>query len=397
MGPMRAGVVGAGTMGADIAEVLALAGCDVVLQSRRAEARERFQAAVARHHDRSVRRGRMTLEERDMAVARARTTDDYRGFADRDIVIEAVVEELPVKVQVLRTVEGVCRPETVVASTTSSLTIGELADAAVRPERVLGLHFFNPVRIIQLVEVITTPLSAAERVVDAMLFLKMIGRTPLRVRDCVGFLVNRLLFPAAAEGCRAYTEHAATPAEIDSAFLDWGMLVGPCAMLDMVGLDVALAISRNCERTLGRDYGPPPLLERCVAAGRLGRKSGLGIYAYRNGRPEPDTTLDAMRSEVEREHGVSPHTRFTVERLIVPLVNEAIACLAEGIASARDIDRAITQTIGMPEGPLAYVARLGRDTYLAHVERLCAEFGPRFALPPSLVGYLEAEAAAAAS
>jgi 3-hydroxyacyl-CoA dehydrogenase/enoyl-CoA hydratase/3-hydroxybutyryl-CoA epimerase len=375
-------------MGADIAELLALAGCDVVLQSRRAEAQERFRVAVARHHDRSVKRGRMTPEERDAAVARARTTSTYEGFADREIVIEAVVEEAQVKVDVLRTLEDVCPPDTIIASTTSSLTIGELAEAAARPERVLGLHFFNPVRFIELVEVIATPMTAPARVVNAMLFLEMIGRKPLSVRDGVGFLVNRLLFPAAAEGCRVYAEHAATPAEIDAGFLAWGMLVGPCAMLDMVGLDVSLAISRNCERSLGPDFRPPPLLERCVSTGRLGRKSGRGIYVYPNGRPEPDPALDALRAEVEREHGAPPRTRFVVERLVVPLVNEAIACLAQGIASAHDIDRAVMETIGMPHGPLEYAARLGPDAYLALVERLAVEFGPRFALRRSLLPHL---------
>jgi len=385
MAPMRAAVVGAGTMGADIAEVLALAGCDVVLQSRRGEARSRFEAAVAQHYDRGVKRGRMTPGERDTALARVRTTGSYEGFADREIVIEAVVEEAAVKAGVLGILEEVCRPDAVIASTTSSLTIAELAETAVRPERILGLHFFNPVRFIHLVEVIATPMTAPERLHEAMTFVKLIEREPLRVRDGVGFLVNRLLFPAALEGCRVYTEHAATPAEIDAEFLAWGMLVGPCAMLDMVGLDVALAIARNCERTLGPSYGPPPLLERCVAAGRLGRKSGRGIYAYPHGRPEPDPALDGIRAEVEREYGVPPRSRFTVERLVVPLVNEAFVCLASRIAAAHEIDRAATETIGMPHGPLAYAARLGRRAYLALADRLAAEFGPRFALRPALV------------
>ena len=203
MEPMRTAVVGAGTMGADIAEVLALAGCDVVLQSRRAEARESFLTAVARHHARSRKRGRMSPEEYDAAMARVRTTGDYEGFSDRQIVIEAVVEEAPVKHQVLRILERVCPADTIIASTTSSFTIGELAAMADYPARILGLHFFNPVRFINLVEVIATPLSAPAFVAAAMAFLERVGRRPLRVRDGVGFLVNRLMFPAAAEGCRA--------------------------------------------------------------------------------------------------------------------------------------------------------------------------------------------------
>ena len=390
MAPMRAGVVGAGTMGAGIAEVLALAGCDVVLQSRRPEAHERFHAALALQYERGMKRGRISAAERDAALARARTTASFEGFGDREIVIEAVVEEASVKADVLRTLERVCPRDAVIASTTSSLTIGELADAAARPERVVGLHFFNPVRFVRLVEVISTPMTAPAHLAAAMLFVTLIRRMPLRVRDSVGFLVNRLLIPAAAEGCRIYTEHAATPAEIDAACVRWwGMLIGPCAMLDMVGLDVALAIARNCERTFGS--APPPILERCVAAGRLGRKSGSGIYSYASGRPESDPALDAIREAVERVTGVPRTSRFTVERLIVPMVNEAIACLAEGIASEQEIDLAMCETIGVPHGPLAYRRRLGRDGYFALVDALMAEFGERFALRRDLVAEQLAE------
>lgn len=395
MASIRAAVVGAGTMGAGIAEVLALAGCDVVLQSRREEAGERFRAALAQHYDRAVRRGRMSREERDAGVARARATSSFEGFEDREIVVEAVVEEAPVKARVLRTLEGLCPPAAIIASTTSSFTIGELAAATSHPERVLGLHFFNPVRFVRLVEVIATPLSAPAHVVAATAFVKTIGRVPLHIRDGVGFLVNRLLFPATAEGCRIYIEHAASPAEIDAACLEWGMLIGPCAMLDMVGLDVALAIARNCERSLGPRYSPPLLLEQCVAAGRLGRKSGTGIYTYTGGRPEPDPALDVIRDQVERVTGVPPRTRFRVERLIVPMINEALACLAEGVATAREIDLAMTETIGMPRGPLAVCRALGQEAYLALVDTLTAEFGPRFALRPELAS-LPADIAAAA-
>jgi 3-hydroxyacyl-CoA dehydrogenase len=388
MAPIRAGVVGAGTMGAGIAEVLALAGCDVVLQTRRSHAGEQFVDGLAQRYDRALRRGRMTPAEHTAARARVRATDAYDGFADREIVIEAVAEEAPIKAEVLETLERVCPSDAVLASTTSSFTIGDLAAAAARPERVLGLHFFNPVRFVRLVEVIATPLTAPAHVAQAMMFVKLIGMVPLRIRDGTGFLVNRLLFPATAEGCRVYTEHAATPAEIDAECLRWGMLVGPCAMLDMVGLDVALAIARNCERRLGPSYGPPPILERCVAAGRLGRKSGSGIYAYPRGLPEHDPMLDAIRDEVERVTGVPPHTRFSVERLVVPMVNEAIACLAEGIATEREIDLAMTETIGMPHGPLAYCRRIGRDGYLAVVDALVSELGGRFALRPGLMAEL---------
>jgi len=378
-------------MGAGIAEVLALAGCDVVLQTRRPQARERFLDGLAQRYDRALKRGRMTPAEHTAARARARATDAYDGFADREIVIEAVVEEAPVKAEVLRTLERVCPPDAVLASTTSSLTIRELAEAATRPERVLGLHFFNPVRFVRLVEVIATPVTAPTHVVQAIMFVKLIGMLPLRIRDGTGFLVNRLLFPATAEGCRVYTEHAATPAEIDAECLRWGMLVGPCAMLDMVGLDVALAIARNCESRLGPSYRPPPILEHCVAAGRLGRKSGSGIYAYPHGQPEDDPLLDAIRAEVERVTGVPPRTRFSVERLVVPMVNEAIECLAEGIATEREIDLAMTETIGLPQGPLAYGRRIGREAYLAIVDGLVSELGARFALRPELMVELPAD------
>ena len=391
MEPVRTAVVGAGTMGMDIAEILALAGCDVVLQSRRAEARERFLATLARHYERQVKRGRLAAEAKAVELERARVTGDFEGFGDRQIVIEAVEEDASVKAQVLARLEEVSPPAALIASTTSSLAIAGIAAAASRPERVIGLHFFNPARFVRLVEVVSTPATTAAGVVEALRFLELIGRVPLRVADGVGFLVNRLLIPATLEGCRVYSEHAAAPGEIDAACVKWGMLLGPCAMLDLVGLDVGLAICRNCERTLGPRYRPPPILERCVAAGRLGRKSGQGIFAYPHGRPEPDPALDAIRSEVESEHGAPRPTRFSVERLLVPLINEAITCLAEGVATAPAIDLAMMEVVGMPRGPLAYCRQLGRNGYRALVEGLVGEFGDRFALRSDLTGSLDDE------
>jgi 3-hydroxyacyl-CoA dehydrogenase len=190
-------------------------------------------------------------------------------------------------------------------------------------------------------------------VARALRFVEALGRRPLWVPDGTGFLVNRLLMPVGLEACRAYSEHAATPWEIDQACMHAGMTIGPCATLDLVGLDVALAICRAFERARGDRFRPPALLERCVAAGRLGRKTGRGIFAYPHGRPEPDAALDALRGTLEAEQGIPRPTRFTVERLLLPLRSEARACVAEGLATAEQIDWALGATLGLQTGPFA--------------------------------------------
>lgn len=376
-------------MGGDIAVCLVHAGCDVVLQSRRAEARDRFLGTVAEHCARQVRHGRMSAEEAAASRARARATGAYEGFQDREFVLEAVSEDTGAKAEVLRHLEQICSPEAVIATTTSSLTIGELAATLSRPERLVGTHFFNPVRFIRVVEVVHTPRTAPAYLARATRFVEVAGKTPLHVPDGVGFLVNRVLLPGLLEGVRVYIEHAATLQEIDQAWIGAGALVGPCAMLDIVGLDVALDICRNFARCIGPAYQPPLLLERLVVLGRLGRKSGRGIYFYPRGRPETDPAVDAIREEIERVSGAPHPTRFSVQRLLAVMINEAIACVADGVATAGEIDFALTETIGMPRGGLlAHCAGRGWHAYLAELEALAAEFGERFLLRPHLAAFL---------
>lgn len=356
---MRAAVVGAGPLGTAVAEELADAGCDVVLHSRRAAARIGF-----------VERGSV----------RARTTGSFEGFEDREIVIEAVAEDLALKADTLRTIEARCPPDTVIASTAAAAPIRALAAEADHPGRVLGLHFVAPGRAVRLVEVVSTPWTTPVAVAEVMLFADMLGRTPLRVPDVPGFLVNRLLLPALLEVCRLCAEHAATPEEIDHACRRAGMCAGPARLLDLIGLDVALRVARSCARTLGAAYAPPPFLERCVAAGRLGRRVRRGLYAYPADRPEPDPALDALRAEAERAAGEPPPGEVAIERLLLALGAAALTCLADGIASPADIDAALVGTTGASHGALARCRHLGEHGLLARVDALVGEFGERFAL-----------------
>lgn len=281
--PVRAvGVAGSGTMASGIAEVFARAGYDVVLAARSEEkaraAGERIGASLARH----AGRGRMTAEAAAQALERVRPTGTCDDLADADLVIEAVVEDLEVKRQLFATLDKVCKPGAVLATATSSLPVVACARATSRPQDVIGLHFFNPAPAMKLVEVVRTVLTADDVRATARAVCATLGKHAVDCGDRAGFIVNALLFPYLNNAVKMVQDHYASPDDIDAAMkLGGGYPMGPFELLDVVGLDVSLAIERVLHREF-RDPGlaPAPLLEHLVAAGCLGRKSGRGFREH---------------------------------------------------------------------------------------------------------------------
>ncbi|MDX3853026.1 3-hydroxybutyryl-CoA dehydrogenase [Streptomyces sp. AK02-01A] len=281
--PVRSvGVAGSGTMASGIAEVFAKAGFDVVLAARGTEKAERARTRVAKSLARSVDKGRLTAEARDGALARIVPAGSLDAFADVDLVVEAVAEDLEIKQQLFGVLDKVCRPGAVLATTTSSLPVVACARATSRPGDVIGMHFFNPAPAMKLVEVVRTVLTADDVHATVREVATAVRKHPVDCADRAGFIVNALLFPYLNNAIKMVQEHYATLDDIDAAMrLGGGYPMGPFELLDVVGLDVSLAIEQVLHREF-RDPGlaPAPLLEHLVAAGCLGRKTGRGFREY---------------------------------------------------------------------------------------------------------------------
>jgi len=278
----RIGVIGAGTMGSGIAQVCAMAGYDVVMQDLSEAALERARASMQGSLARLVKKATLTEAQADEGLARIATATALDHLAGCDIVIEAIVERLEVKAAVLKQLDAICRAEAIFASNTSSISLTELAAATARPGRVVGMHFFNPVPVMQLVEIIRA-LQTTDAVAEAVTKLTLaVGKTPRVSKDSYGFIVNRLLAPQINEAINCVYEGLATPEDIDSMMkLGANHPMGPLSLGDLIGLDVVL----NIMETLYNGFDDPkyrssPLLKQMVAAGYLGRKTGKGFFEY---------------------------------------------------------------------------------------------------------------------
>lgn len=277
------GVIGAGTMGNGIAQIFAVAGFPVLLQDLSEQALERARQTMAGSLGRQVKKGQLTEAAAQAALGLITASTALEEMADRDLVIEAIVERLDVKAGVLKRLDGICRPDAIFASNTSSISLTQLAAASERPGRVIGMHFFNPVPVMQLVEIIRalqTEDAVAEAVTEAT---RAIGKTPRVSKDSYGFVVNRLLAPLINEAINCVHEGLATPEDIDSMMkLGANHPMGPLALGDLIGLDVVL----NIMETLYEGFDDPkyrasPLLKQMVHAGYLGRKTGRGFAEYK--------------------------------------------------------------------------------------------------------------------
>jgi 3-hydroxybutyryl-CoA dehydrogenase len=267
------GVVGTGAMASGIAEVIARAGGEVVLRGRSEAAIKKAKAAV---------QGSLEQTDVDGVLERITTTLDFEDLAECDLVVEAVSEDLEVKSSIFKELDRATKPDAVLATTTSSLSVVDLAAATSRPDKVIGLHFFNPAVVMKLVEVVRTVATADDIEKRCLAWVNSLGKRPVRCRDRAGFIVNFLLFPYLNSAVHMHEEGYGTPADIDAAMtLGCGHPMGPFELLDIVGLDVSYAILDSLhEEFRERSYAPAPLLEHMVRAGYLGRKSGRGFYEY---------------------------------------------------------------------------------------------------------------------
>ncbi|MGH7655170.1 MAG: 3-hydroxyacyl-CoA dehydrogenase NAD-binding domain-containing protein [Gemmatimonadaceae bacterium] len=368
---MIVGVVGAGAMGSGIAQVAAAAGHRVVLSDAKAgasaKARESMSAGLAK----LVEKGKLDAVARDALMARISFVDallarDLSIYKECGLVIEAVVEDLAVKRMLFTALGGVVAPGAILATNTSSLSVASIASTSVNPQRVVGIHFFNPAPVMPLVEIVPALSTSAETAAQSRAIVDSWGKTTVVATDTPGFIVNRVARPFYGESLRVLEEGLA-----DCATIDWamrtigGFRMGPFELMDFIGNDVNYAVT--CSVFEGMFYDPryrPALTQRrLVESGRLGRKTKLGYYDYRDGAVMPKPTED--RELAGR----------VVDRILAMLINEAVEALNLRIATAHDLDVAMTKGVNYPKGLLAWCDELGAAPVLELLDSLHAEYG----------------------
>jgi 3-hydroxybutyryl-CoA dehydrogenase len=276
------GVVGLGTMGAGIAQVCVQGGVEVVGREVSAELGERAAERIGHFLTRRVEKGQMTQEERDAATARLHLTTGLAHLADCDLVIEAAFEDLDVKRELFAELDRLVAPDAILATNTSALSVTEIATATERPERVVGMHFFNPAPLMRLVEIVRTERTADDVFEAAYAFAERVGKTPIRCHDTPGFVVNRVLIPLMNDCVRVLDEARVSPEDLDKGMKHGaGWPLGPCELLDLIGIDIHVHASEALHAALGEPrMAPPERLVEMVQAGRLGKKTGRGFFDY---------------------------------------------------------------------------------------------------------------------
>jgi 3-hydroxybutyryl-CoA dehydrogenase len=279
----KVGVVGLGTMGAGIAQISVQSGFATVGREVSDELAERGSATIERYLGRAVEKGRLSKADRDAAVGRLMLTTDLADMADCDLVIEAVLEELDLKRELFAELDRVTRPDAILATNTSALSVSEIAEATERPQRVVGMHFFNPAPVLPLVEIVRGRESSDEAIDAAYGWAEYAGKQPVRCNDTPGFIVNRILIPLLNDCVRVLDEAGVVPEEMDKAMTNGaGWPMGPCALIDLIGIDVHVHASEALHGKLGEErMAPPDRLVRMQQEGALGRKTGRGFYEYK--------------------------------------------------------------------------------------------------------------------
>jgi 3-hydroxybutyryl-CoA dehydrogenase len=373
------GVVGAGAMGSGIAQVAAVAGHRVVLADAQPGAVAKAKAGIAKALARDVEKGRLAAGGDMAALDRVAVVDgmsDISAFADCGIIVEAIVERLDAKRALFAALESVVRTDAILATNTSSLPVAAIGGECRRPDRVIGVHFFNPAPVMPLVEIVPSLATSPEVVTVARALVDAWKKTTVLASDTPGFIVNRVARPFYGESIRMYEEGVA-----DIATIDWamrtvgGFRMGPFELMDFIGHDVNFVVTRSVFEGLSFDprYRPSVTQQRLLEAGWLGRKSGRGFYDYRNGATPPAPNEDrALATAI-------------VDRTLAMLVNEAIDAVLMRVASPRDIDLAMTKGVNYPKGLIAWGQEIGLATILERLEALYAEYGEDRYRPSALL------------
>jgi 3-hydroxybutyryl-CoA dehydrogenase len=382
----RIGLAGAGTMGAGIAQLAALGRYETRLHDPDSAALEAGEARLRAALVEGADRGRWSSEEAEAASARVVAAREIDDLADCNLIIEAAPEDLALKRALFAQLAAVCGPETILATNTSSLSVTAIAGAVERPERVCGMHFFNPPVAMRLVEVVAGEETAPDVMDAAAGVAERMGRAPVRAADEIGFIANRCARPFGLEALRILGDGEASVAQIDAiARIGGGFRMGPFELMDLVGVDVNFEVAKSFwEQSFHEPrWQPHPIQAKMVAAGRLGRKSGRGYYDYRAGphRPEDPKLAERPPANVTEWRGhdsIALPTEIQVailSRIVCQLVNEAYFALGRRIGSREDIDTAMRLGFNWPRGPLSWGDEIGVRRVLAMLDGLRSELG----------------------
>lgn len=372
---MKIGIIGSGAMGTGIAQVALMGGEHVALFDTNEEALDRAKNNLEAQFLKSVEKGKITAEKKTALLSQVRFVRYMNDLADCDWVIEAIVEDLVVKKAVFAELDALLPKTSILATNTSSLSVTAIASACKHPERVWGIHFFNPAFLMPLVEIIPALQTDKSRLEEIQFKISHWGKTPVVTKDLPGFIVNRLARPFYSEALRIYDEGMATFSEIDEAMKGLGFKMGPFELMDLIGNDVNYAVTESVFAAyyFNPRYTPSITQKRHAEAGWLGRKSKRGFYSYEEGVTNVSETLNILSQE---EIG---------KRILSMLINEAYEALRTELASAEDLDLAMTKGVNYPKGLIAWGKEIGLDQVAWEMKKLASKYGEdRYRLSPSL-------------
>lgn len=382
----KAAVIGAGTMGAGIAQVLSAAGIEVILKDVNQEFVDRGVANIKRMYDSRVKKGTLTQTEADYLFANIKGSTEYKGFEDVDLVIEAALETIEVKRGIFSELDKICPTHAILATNTSALSVSEIAACTKRPDKVLGMHFFNPAQFMKLVEVIPGLKTSKQTVDTAVELCKTLKKVPVKVEECPGFLVNRLLFPYLNEALYVLQEGKVSPQEIDKAAVEFGLPMGPFTLFDMTGIDVCAHVTEFLYKEYGPRFEPAPLLSLMVKNNFLGQKSGAGFYVHQKGAvPNKDEEkqlnpeLARLLEEARKQKPSAKEPKaFDAHRVVMPMFNEALYAIQEKVAEPLDIDVAMAHGCGLQRGLVSLAEDKGFQWCLDELDAQQKIHGERF-------------------
>ena len=384
----RVGVVGAGTMGAGIAQLAALAGYETFLEDTDPEALHGAAIRIGEDLSKGKSRGRWSGDEAEAALGRIDYGSALTDLAGCDLVVEAAPESVELKRGLFTSLAEVLGPEPVLATNTSSLRVSEIAAGVPNPERVVGMHFFNPPALMKLVEVVAAERSSEAALATTTEVAEGMGRTPIRAKDSPGFVANRLARPFTLESLRMLADGVADVATIDRVVrLGGGFRMGPFELLDLIGLDVNLEIARSFFRQGGEPerWRPSPIQERLVAEGKLGRKSGHGYYDHAEERDlDPELGILAPTLDPEKLARIDGPAEEILTRLFAQIANEAAFAQEEEVASPEDMETAMLLGFNWPRGPLGLTELIGAGRAVEILDRLESENGEAYRAAPLL-------------